>query len=634
MFLNFYGLREQPFGVTPDPRFLYLGQTHREVLSSLVYGIESDRGFLGLIAGPGMGKTTLLFQLLNRFRNVAKTAFIFQTQCNSRELLRHILNDFGVQTADIRDDTVMLHQAFNDLLTREVRAGRKCLVIVDEAQDLKPPALEALRLLSNFETPRNKLVQIVISGQMLLAERLAEPSMSQLLQRISSMNRLLPMSDSDVSQYIDHRLHVAGFKGGSLFTPQAREMIALKSEGVPRRINGLCFNAMSLGYATMAKRIDEYMIDEVAADLALPEPSNDAGPAQRRAVQGRTFCMSDHGVDRTTQDIQKRLDPDEALNFRLRGGPKSTADDSPMVIHRALVPEAEGTELNGIVTSTLTDKATEDAPDGRAQDSNSTEDLFELRARVSQPRLEKRRNPLRNLWHFTFIAAVLLATAVVLRPHGGLDALFDSSGVAAKKAAPPTTVPATPVSDNGQLRDTPAPGTGSNPPESAIPHRSSASSPSARTDASRRGRDKRDRIEAHSTLTLNTTSTMNRGEAVPTKQVNSPLSTSMQSIPASGEHAMPQASLQGQQTSPELISMVRPTYPLTVTGARVTGTVVLEAVVDPTGNVERVNVIEGDSRLVPAAVSALKQWKYVPSYRNGVPVESVTTVSINISPSE
>jgi len=224
MFLKFFGLREQPFGVTPDPRFLYLSPAHREALASVFYGIETGRGFLALIAMPGMGKTTLLFHLLEKFRRTARTAFLFQTQCTSREFMRFLLAELGYETAD--HDFVRMHEDFNRHLLQEARAGNRFIVVVDEAQNLDPSVLETIRLLSDFETPRAKLLQIVLAGQPELADKLASRNMSQLRQRISLVSGLKPFAISDTANYIQHRLRVAGYQGGSLFTPSALASVA------------------------------------------------------------------------------------------------------------------------------------------------------------------------------------------------------------------------------------------------------------------------------------------------------------------------------------------------------------------------------------------------------------------------
>ena len=276
MFLDFYNLREQPFGVTPDPRYLYLSATHREALASLYYGIEAGRGFMALIAKPGMGKTTLLFQLLERLRASARTIFLFQTQCDLREFFRYLLADLGIDARAL--DLVEMHEQLNQVLIREARANRRLVLVIDEAQNLDNTVLESVRLLSDFETPSAKLMQIVLAGQPQLAEKLARPDLAQLRQRVSILARLEPLSAEEIDGYIDHRLQVAGHQGGALFKPEARALIAARSEGIPRNINNLCFNALSIGYALKKKTIDRSVIQEVVADLEL-DPLRPEGPA-------------------------------------------------------------------------------------------------------------------------------------------------------------------------------------------------------------------------------------------------------------------------------------------------------------------------------------------------------------------
>src|SRR5216684_2028282 len=219
MFLDFYGLREQPFGVTPDPNYLYLSRTHGEALGALLDGIKADRGFMALIAEPGMGKTTILYRLMDELRDSARTVFLFQTQCDSREFFRYILSELGIKTA--RMGLVSMHNKLNEVLFSEMLAGRRFVVVVDEAQDLDGPVLETIRLLSDFETPHAKLLGIILSGQPLLAEKLAQPALSQLKQRIAIVRRLERLSADETACYIEHRLKVAGFSGGRLFEPEA-----------------------------------------------------------------------------------------------------------------------------------------------------------------------------------------------------------------------------------------------------------------------------------------------------------------------------------------------------------------------------------------------------------------------------
>jgi general secretion pathway protein A len=265
MFRDFYQMQEEPFGVTPDHRFLYLGDSHREALASLHCGIEADRGFMVLIAPPGLGKTTLIFQLIEKLRPDARTVFLFQTQCNSRELIQFLLNDLGVDINGM--ETVAMHNKLNQILLEERLAGRRFVLIVDEAQNLDPSVLETIRLLSNFETSQSKLLQILLVGQPQLARKLASSSLEQLQQRISMFAKVEPFSADETARYIAHRLKVAGYTGGELFTSGAMDIIKDRSKGVPRNINRLCFSALSLACAMGRKRIDAEIMREVVADL-------------------------------------------------------------------------------------------------------------------------------------------------------------------------------------------------------------------------------------------------------------------------------------------------------------------------------------------------------------------------------
>jgi type II secretory pathway predicted ATPase ExeA len=276
MTLDFYRLREQPFGVTPDPRFLYFGVTHREALASMLYGVSAGRGFTALIAKPGMGKTTLLFDFLQKVRNHVRTVFLFQSQCSPQDLLRSVLSDLGID--DEGGDFVRMHRKLHECLSQSSN-GKRLLVVLDEAQNFNDSVLELVRMLSNFETSREKLLHLVLAGQPQLAEKLASPHLIQLRQRISIISRLKPFNAEETQFYIDHRLRVAGYDFAvPMFTKRAYGMIAERAEGIPRNINNICFNAMSLGFVGNQKTIDANVIQEVIGDLDLrpmfaPQPS-------------------------------------------------------------------------------------------------------------------------------------------------------------------------------------------------------------------------------------------------------------------------------------------------------------------------------------------------------------------------
>jgi type II secretory pathway predicted ATPase ExeA/outer membrane protein OmpA-like peptidoglycan-associated protein len=267
LFVHF-GLRENPFGGTPDPRFLFHSETHREALASLINGIDFEFGFQMLVAQPGMGKTTLLFNFLERFRASAHTAFLFQPQLEPSELLQSLLSELGESSEN--SSVRKLSEQLNQFLGRAAAEHKRVIVVVDEAQNLDFTLLETVRQLSNFETPQGKLMQIVLAGQPQLVKKLAAPEQEQLRQRISTISRLRPLSLNETAAYINHRLRTAGYRGTELFAPGAVRRIWESGKGVPRNINTLCFNAMLLGSAGNRKSIDETILEEAVSDLDMP----------------------------------------------------------------------------------------------------------------------------------------------------------------------------------------------------------------------------------------------------------------------------------------------------------------------------------------------------------------------------
>jgi type II secretory pathway predicted ATPase ExeA len=265
--LSFFGLNQQPFDVTPDPACLYLSSSHSEALASLQQGIEHLRGFMMLIAEPGMGKTTLLHKLMEEQAESARVVFLFQTQCTSRELLCYILNELEVDHTGM--DAVAMHRALNQALLEEMLRGRRFVLIVDEAQNLQEPVLETIRLLSDFETTHSKLIQIVLAGQPQLAETLMRDSLVQLRQRISVLSSLKALSVSETAEYVDYRLRASGWSGRELFTPEALVTIAESSGGVPRSINNYCFAALLKAFHRGQHVVDSELVKEVMGTLNL-----------------------------------------------------------------------------------------------------------------------------------------------------------------------------------------------------------------------------------------------------------------------------------------------------------------------------------------------------------------------------
>ena len=281
MYLDFFGLREQPFGVTPDPAFLYLSQTHREALEALRSDLVNDRGFMALVGEPGLGKTTLLYKLLEEWNPACRIVFLFQTQCDSREFIRYLLAELGIDAESM--GLVSMHHALNQILFHEMLAGKRFVLIVDEAQNLDQSVLETIRGLSNFETDHAKLLNIVLAGQPQLADKLAAPELRQLRQRIGILNRLRPLEAQETAEYIHHRLALAGHRGDPIFSPDALDVITHASQGAPRNINQICHHALCAAATKGLRPVNLEIVQNTIARLDGQSilPASFSAPASR-----------------------------------------------------------------------------------------------------------------------------------------------------------------------------------------------------------------------------------------------------------------------------------------------------------------------------------------------------------------
>jgi len=263
MYLDFYGLREKPFNPTPDPKFLYLTPSHREALAQILYGVQEGKGFIVLTGEVGTGKTTLIQTLLRRLDEKTEVAYIFNSKLPFDSLVEYMLRDFGI-TEDLTSVSQRLF-ALNNFLIERRRAGQNTVLIIDEAQNLDPPALEQVRLLSNFETATDKLLQIFLAGQPELQSKLDLPELRQLKQRISLRCVIRPLTAEETRDYIQHRLRIAGGRRNDIFSDGAVNRITRYSGGIPRLVNIVCDHALLFGYAELKRRIDEETIEQVIA---------------------------------------------------------------------------------------------------------------------------------------------------------------------------------------------------------------------------------------------------------------------------------------------------------------------------------------------------------------------------------
>jgi general secretion pathway protein A len=268
MYCNFFGFSERPFDVTPDPRFLYLSQSHREVLASLIYGIRHRRGFITVVGEVGTGKTTLLQAAMGQLDEKTKVTHIFNTDVSFEEMLHMALLDLGIARSQEGLSKVEALDRLNNFVVQQLAQGNNVVFIVDEAQNLDRRSMENLRLLSNLETPRHKLLQIVLAGQPELDSKLGQTEMRQLAQRISLKRYITPLSEEQTYKYIEHRLSIANCTDSSLFDPKALRLIWEYSGGVPRKINILCDNAFLIGYGMRKRRIDAPVVEEAIKDLS------------------------------------------------------------------------------------------------------------------------------------------------------------------------------------------------------------------------------------------------------------------------------------------------------------------------------------------------------------------------------
>ena len=265
IYKDFYGLKEAPFNVTSDPNFLYLSHHHQEAYSHLSYGLQERKGFLQITGEIGTGKTTLCRAFLNRLDHNVKTAFILNPNLSPVQLLQAIVNDLGLPAK--RRTRIDLMTTLNHFLLEQANQGGNVVLIIDEAQNLSLEALEQVRLLSNLETEKEKLFQIVLVGQPELREKLEHRSLRQLKQRIGVRYHISPLSEDEVGGYIHYRLSVAGSEGKILFPRKSLDLIYRYSKGIPRLINQLCDKSLLAGYVYETFEIGPELVKRCMREL-------------------------------------------------------------------------------------------------------------------------------------------------------------------------------------------------------------------------------------------------------------------------------------------------------------------------------------------------------------------------------
>jgi len=304
MYKKFFGLKESPFNVNPDPKYLFLTRHTQEALACLTYGVEARKGFILLTGEVGTGKTTLINKLLEWLNQErVSTAFVFNPRLSVTQFFDFMMTDFGIPC-----DTQMKSQVLiklNQWLIERYRAGERAVLIVDEAQNLSPQMLEEIRLLTNLETSTDKLLQIVLAGQPELEQKLNQPQLRQLRQRITLRAKTRPLTLEETRGYLAERLRIAGGNGDEVFTPEAIVAIHRCARGIPRVTNLLCEHALISAFVDQRKPITAELVEEVARDFDLHEVDP---TAQEAASAGHTNGNQGPLVESLLQTISTLVD--------------------------------------------------------------------------------------------------------------------------------------------------------------------------------------------------------------------------------------------------------------------------------------------------------------------------------------
>lgn len=660
--LKHFALRELPFGVTPNPSFLFSSGMHCAALHSMIRSIELNLGFTVLLGEPGMGKTTLLLQLLTQYRESARTAFLFQTQGRRFDLLRFLASE--LELPDTGGDEVLLHHRLREMLVNEAHAGRKVLVIIDEAQNLNQTSLEAIRLLSDFETASSKLLHIILAGSARLGETLQAPDLSPLAQRIMTVCRLEPFTAEEVKHYVIFRLKTAGSPGPeNVFTPEALVAIAEESGGVPRLVNSICYLALSGAFAAGNRRVDAGIAREAARDLDLSDSGrgwNTSGPGFSLRPDNQEW--KEERLE-SKEHVHISAPEDSLFSTRVELAHPSTSPSSSVPSSSSFPSPPFSARPSPLTSSTSPNKS---APASASRDEHTVDKTIRLERDsllgMRVPEFLRLKSGGMKTDRLTIALAALVV--LILSLWGGWYVLRGKNerdmNIAASIRAAHTGVAAdskahtTAVEERGPLYEEILPKAGKRRPSSRVselplvPRPTGASSMSSveRNTAEAGG----SRTSAPIVETLPQTeipSQLSRQSASPreaeatvrdnrgnisklSNQPNLPLATGQPRIPLLNLASITESAATPDTSLRRPIKVVQPEYPEMAKVRRIGGVVLLELEVDAKGSVQKVRTVSGNSLLSEAAKAAARQWQYPPS-ANGQAAPSVMEVRFNFS---
>jgi len=623
-FLRHFGFREQPFGVTPDPSYLFVSEIHRAALESLINSIECNLGFAVLFGDPGMGKTSLLLRLLTQYRASARTAFVFQTQCKPHDLLRHLAYEFEVPLPKNEHDEVLLHRQLKEMFVHEAHAGRKVLVMIDEAQNLRESSLEAIRLLSDFETRRAKLLHIVLAGSGQLRETLLSSGLSQLAQRISTVCNLEALRPDEVNAYVAFRLERAGCaRAKNLFSPEALSEIAEHGKGVPRILNSLSYGALWLAYTLNEQDITGNLVRQAVRNLDLSCPSRQGeDERQSRQYSGISALKTKYAF------LSKADRPWFAGAAPLRDTEFVEARRTGEVTDSFNPKDDKGDDKDDDSKQNPSSQPKRSAAQFVQQDQNHLPLVGPAR---SVPVLPVRRFRRASNDRFSLVLIVLILIIVCIGWYQ-----FRANSDTASKASggiPEKTLQSAPGSSG--VAPSVAPTTSELFGESS----SSARPAAASNPKLLPGKEK---VEALPQLLL--PSKLHRVNATAEGFVGDPLalrgSTSLDLLFAPTAHAwstpqhdvppvMDEPADPNQNSLGKPIKVVKPDYPKVATLRHIQGEVVVELRVAPSGHVQNARAITGTPILAAAAEDAARRFEYPPFPQSQAP--AVTRVRFNFT---